>query len=51
MQNMSELVGKYFSIDYVRKNILMQSEEEIEKMNKQIETEKELGLYGGDEEY
>lgn len=51
MQNMSELVGKYFSIDYVRKNILMQSEDEIEKMNKQIEAEKELGLYGDDEEY
>jgi hypothetical protein len=51
MQNMSELVGKYYSIDYVRKNILMQSEQEIEKINKQIESEKELGLYGDDEEY
>jgi hypothetical protein len=29
----------------------MQSEDEIEKMNKQIEAEKELGLYGDDEEY
>ena len=51
MQNVSEYVGKYFSIDYVRRNILMQSEEDIEKMNKQIEQEKNDGLYGDDEEF
>ena len=51
MQNVSEYVGKYFSIDYVRRNILMQSEDDIEKMNKQIEQEKNDGLYGDDEEF
>ena len=51
MSNVSEYVGKYFSIEYVRKNILMQSEDDVEKMDIQIKKEKEEGLYGDDEEF
>ena len=43
----SEYIGKYFSHEYVRKYILMQTEDEITILNKQIETEKEEG---GDDE-
>ena len=43
----SEYIGKYFSHEYVRKYILMQTEDEITVLNKQIETEKEEG---GDDE-
>jgi hypothetical protein len=34
-----EYVGKYYSQAYVRKNILMMSEEEIKLMDKQIADE------------
>jgi hypothetical protein len=34
-------VGRYFSTEYIRKNILKQSEEEMEKINSQIESEQE----------
>lgn len=44
LQSLDEYVGKYFSQDYVRKNILRQTEEEIAEMDKQIEAE------GGDED-
>ena len=37
---MDEYTGKYFSKDYVRKNVLQQSELEIEEINKQIDKEK-----------
>jgi len=44
LQTMEEYVGNYFSKEYVRKNILHQTEEEILAMDKQIEAE------GGDDE-
>ena len=34
-------VGKYFSTEYVRKNILKQDEEELDRLNSQIEAEQE----------
>lgn len=42
LQNADPYIGKYFSIDWVRKNILMQTEDEIEDIEKQIESEQEL---------
>lgn len=36
-------VGKYYSVEWVRKNVLQQSEEEIEEVDLQIESEKETG--------
>ena len=51
LQQMSELVGKYVSIEYARRHILMQTDEDIEMMDKQIAAEKEAGLYGDEEEF
>ena len=39
LRELDEFVGKYFSQQWVRKNVLRQSEEEIEIMDKQIEDE------------
>jgi hypothetical protein len=35
-----EMIGRYYSIDWVRKNILMQTEEDIDVLDKQMESEK-----------
>ena len=40
LNDMQEHVGKYFSKDWVRRNILRQNDKEIDDMKKQIETEK-----------
>ena len=37
-------IGKYFSLDYVRRNILKQKDEEIEEINKQMAQEIKDGL-------
>jgi len=39
-----DYVGKYFSVEYVRKNILKQSAQDIEKIDKQIKTEVDKGI-------
>ena len=41
---MDPFIGKYFSIDYIRREILNQSDDEIIEINKQIEKEMEEGL-------
>lgn len=38
-------VGRYYSIDWVRKNVLMQTEEEIQLLDQQMKQEEEDGLY------
>ena len=43
MRDVEELVGKYFSREWVRKNVLMQDEDEINTLKKQIEKEKQEG--------
>lgn len=45
MQTIDEYIGKYYSIEWVKKHILQQSDSEIEEMRKQIEKEKKEGLY------
>jgi hypothetical protein len=42
---MDEYVGKYYSVDTVRRNILKQSEEDIRKEDKQMKKEEGAGLY------
>ena len=43
--NMVEpFLGKYFSVDYVRRQILKQTEDEIEEIDQQVEKEKEMGI-------
>jgi len=39
LRDLDEYVGKYYSVEWVRKNILMQSEEEIEEIEQQIADE------------
>ncbi len=41
---MEPYVGRYFSIDYVRRSILNQSDDEINEIDKQIKNEMEKGL-------
>jgi hypothetical protein len=44
LRDMDEYVGRYYSQEWVRKNVLYQSDEDVEDINKQIEAE------GGDED-
>ena len=39
LQNANDYVGKYFSIEYVRKNILGQTEEDISRLDREIMSE------------
>ena len=39
-----DMVGKYFSVEYMRKNVLKQSESEIAEMDKQIKQEIDDGI-------
>ena len=39
-----EYIGKYFSVDWVRRHILRQGDEEIDEMDKQISKEREAGI-------
>ena len=41
LREVDEFVGKYYSVNWVRKNILMQSDDDIEEIDKDIEDEKE----------
>ena len=43
LRDMDEYVGRYYSIDWIRKNILQQDEEVIKEMDAQIAKEKEAG--------
>jgi hypothetical protein len=42
-RNLQDMVGKYYSQEWLRKNILQQSEDDIEEMDEQIEEETESG--------
>ena len=50
LREVNEYIGKYYSIDWVRKNILKFNETEIKDMDKQISKEKKSGLYQEEEE-
>jgi len=52
MQSMEEYIGKYVSNEWVRKNILRQTDADIREIDKQLENEKESGeeFPGGDDE-
>jgi len=42
-RNMQDMVGKYFSQEWLRKNVLQQSEDDIEEMDDQIIAEQDSG--------
>ena len=39
LREIDEFVGKYYSVEWVRKNVLMQTEDEIEELDKQMKDE------------
>lgn len=43
-------VGKYYTIDWVRRNVLRQTDEEIKTQDDQMEKEEKAGLYDKDNE-
>ena len=54
-QNMDDYVGKYYSINWLRKNVLMQTEEDIRQIDKEVEKEEAAGeeegvdVFGGND--
>jgi hypothetical protein len=44
MMQMDPFVGKYFSVEYVRKEVLMQTEKEYKELSKQMKKEIDAGL-------
>lgn len=47
---MTDYIGKYFSNEYVRKNVFKQTDQDIEQMDKEIQEEKSDDRYTVDEE-
>jgi hypothetical protein len=41
---MRDYVGKYYSVEYIRKNVLRQSQRDIEDIDKQIRKEVDDGI-------
>ena len=41
MDRIQEYIGKYYSNDWVRRNVLRQSEKEMDELDAQIEKEKD----------
>lgn len=50
LQSMDEYIGKYYSIDYIRRNILKQNDEDIKLIDSQIDQEKASGKIEGEED-
>jgi hypothetical protein len=48
-QEVSPYVGKYYSVEYVRKNILQQSDEDIIEIDRQIASEVKTGIIASQE--
>mgnify|MGYP003111453235 CR=1 FL=1 len=44
LREVNEYIGQYYSVEWVRKHILRQSDEEIKEMDKQISKEREAGI-------
>jgi hypothetical protein len=55
LRDIEEHAGKYFSREWIMKNVLFMNDEEIKEMKKQIEQEKAAGEYddgmGGDDDF
>jgi hypothetical protein len=51
LDRLTDYIGTYYSHEWVRKNILRQSEKEIEEIDGQIETEKEADPEGEDDAF
>jgi hypothetical protein len=49
-QTIDEYIGRFYSTDWIRKNVLMQTEEEVFQMDRQMKREEEGGIEGGEGE-
>ena len=49
LRDMDDYIGKYYSIEYIRKKVLNQTDEEIYEIDQQIQSEKESGLTDSEE--
>lgn len=50
LTEMDQYVGQYFSKEWIRKNVLMQTEDDIERMKEEIDAEKASGEIEPDED-
>jgi len=50
LTDMDQYVGEYFSKEWIRKNILMQTDDDIERMKEEIEAEKASGEINPEDE-
>lgn len=50
LQLMEPYVGKYYSVDYVRRHVLMQTEEEVKEIDQQIADEEKLMITHAEKE-
>ena len=48
LRNVEDLIGKYYSRQWVIKNVLHMNEEEMRTMLRQIDAERSIGLYGAE---
>lgn len=44
LQKMEQYIGRFYSIDYVRRHVLMQSEEDVKEIDKQMADEQKLHI-------
>ena len=51
LNSVNDYIGKYFSVEWIRKNLLRQTEEEIKEMDRQIAKEREEGIIPDEAEY
>jgi len=47
---MEDYIGRYYSTEWIKKNILRQSEREMQEMQEQIENEKQSGEIQSEDE-
>ena len=50
LSQMEDYIGRYYSTEWIKKNILRQSEREMEEMQSQIENEKQSGEIQSEDE-
>jgi hypothetical protein len=50
LRDIDDYVGKYYSNEWVRKNVLHQTDEEMKDINSQVEAEKAAGIIQSDDE-
>lgn len=50
LRDIDDYVGKYYSNEWVRKNVLHQTDEDMKEINQQVEDEKAAGIIQSDDE-